>query len=160
MSKDGTLYIAIGMSMKQDTSSAKSINRFLQSFTILKNEKSDNSYFTYTDKVKAYSLDIPADPKPANDYVARDEQHSITSTLNIVTDPKTGAYLLFGVNEASKGYFIESETATLHNMEESLKSKFSSITIDSLYTKNDHKILEYGGMMVNAPLMMKAVLSV
>ena len=156
MSKDGTLYIAIGMSMKQDTSSAKSINRFLQSFTILKNEKSDNSYFTYTDKVKAYSLDIPADPKPANDYVARDEQHSITSTLNIVTDPKTGAYLLFGVNEASKGYFIESETATLHNMEESLKSKFSSITIDSLYTKNDHKILEYGGMMVNAPLMMKA----
>lgn len=156
LSKDGTLYIAIGMSMKKDTSAAGNINRFLKSFKIEKVETGNGDYISYTDHAKAYAVDLPAQPNPGDDYLSKEEQKSISSSLNISIDPKTGAYLMFGVNEASKGYFIESETATLKSIEESQKSKFSSVSIDTIYTKNGHKVLEYGGMMSTAPLMLKA----
>ena len=154
--KDGIMYIALGISMKKDTSAAKSVNRFLHSFTILKNENNSAAYLTFTDKAKAYSIDLPAEPKEANDYFSNTEETSINRDLKITTDPQSGAYLLFGINEAAKGFYIESDHATLNYIVESQKDKFSTISIDSIYTKNNHGVLELGGMMATAPLMIKA----
>ncbi|CAN5529401.1 hypothetical protein BH10BAC2_BH10BAC2_08740 [soil metagenome] len=154
--KDGMLYMAIGMSMKKDTASAKDINKFLQSFTILKSSAAEHPFITYTDKVKAYSIELPSQPKSANDFVGKDEAGMINRQINISTDQQTGAYLLFGFNEAAPGYYIPSDSATFEEIKASQKDKFAEITIDTNYTKNNRKVMEFGGIMATAPLMMKA----
>src|SRR5215203_1974329 len=102
--KNGVMYMAIGMSMKKNASSEASINRFIHSYTILENKKKDNEpYFTYTDKVNAYQVDLPAEPKSANDFANMSEDTSLRSDIQMVTDPQSGAYLFFGINQAAEG---------------------------------------------------------
>ncbi len=154
--KDGTMYMAIAMSMKKDSSAASSINQFLHSFTI--NEHSANNdanTVTYINKMKAYQVNVPVQPKPAGDLASAYKDSTLNKEINIVNDPASGAYLFFGTNEAARGFFIENDSSTLTTIKESQKEKFKHLDIDTTYTKNSHRILEYGGMMVQVPLMMK-----
>jgi len=155
--KDGMMYMAIAMSMKKDTANAASINKFLHSFVIhSENIEDDTKYFTYEDKQKAYSIDLPAKPRSAMDLSSLKKDTSINQEINVVTDPKTGAYLFFGVNQATKGFFIENDSALLVRIKESQKNKFSEISIDTTYIVDDHRVMDYGGTLSQAPLMMKA----
>jgi uncharacterized protein YbaP (TraB family) len=96
LNKDGIMYIAIGISIKDDTSGASSINRFMQSFKILHNATGENTgAVNYVNNAKAYRLDVPAQPKPAGDMLTTQEDSTINRELNVVNDPANGAYLFF-----------------------------------------------------------------
>ena len=154
---DGVMYMAIGTAIKKDSSSENAVARFLKSFAILPQNKkgSDRTYITHTDKTKAFSVEVPAKAVSANESLPQTEDHSIKSDIKIAIDPQTGAYLFFGVNQAEPGYFIENDSITLAQIKESQQSKLSSFMIDTMYIHNGRRIMEYGGMMTDAPLMMK-----
>lgn len=155
--KDGIMYLAIGLSVKKDSAASPSINRFLQSFSINKPRKEQNrNYYTYADVLHGYALDLPGKPKPYDEITSPGKDSSIRRQLNIVADPSSGAYLFFGVNEATKGYYIENDSTNLLSIRQSQSSKFSELTIDTTYIVSGRRVLELGGMMSEAPLMMKA----
>ncbi|SFQ54915.1 TraB/GumN family protein [Parafilimonas terrae] len=153
--KDGMMYMAIAVSMKKDTSGAAPINRFLHSFTIHKTGGGAGIY-NYVNNIKAYKIDVPGQPKPANDVLNEKETAGINSDLNISTDPATGAYYFFGANEAAKGYFITNDSTTLQSIYITQKQKFENVIKDTMYVKNGCRVLEIGGFMKSTPLMLDA----
>jgi hypothetical protein len=156
LSNDGILYMVIGMSMKADTSAAKSINRFIHSFTILQRTPGDNSNaFTYINTSKAFQVDVPTQPKPAGDMMDASTDSTTNREINIVTDPVSGAYLLFGTNEAAKGYDIINDSSLFSSIKESQKEKFLQLSTDTMYLKDGHLCLDFAGMLAQAPLMMR-----
>lgn len=155
--KNGTMYIALGVSTKKGSSNEAGINRFLHSLTLFDNVKVENKSFTYTNKIKAFQVDVPGPVKPGDEYllaVAKDT--SIRQQLNISTDPSTGAYFFFGTNEASPGYTLENDSTILAKIDESQKAKFKEMDTDTVYVKNGARILDICGMMAQAPLTLKA----
>src|SRR6185312_4501081 len=129
----------------------------LHSFSIPENSSHENKIITYTNKTKAFSIEVPAPPKSAADYLAAtSKDSSIRNELNICSDPITGAYFFFGANEAAESYAVENDSVTLAAISESQKSKFKKMSIDTMQLKNGFRILDIGGMMAQAPLMMKA----
>ncbi|TKK67960.1 TraB/GumN family protein [Ilyomonas limi] len=156
--KDGVMYMAIAVAMKKDTAVANAINQFLHSYVITENNNKtdDTKYITYTNAEKAYSIDVPAQPKSTDDLASASDDKSISRDLKTVVDPKSGDYLFFGVNEAAPGFFIPNDSVMLASMKESQKDKFSKLSIDTTYFKDGHRVMEMGGMLVQAPVMMKA----
>lgn len=156
--KDGMMYMALATSMKKDTSAAGSINRFLHSFTIheTSNKTDDTKYITYTNAAGAYSIDVPAQPKSGNDLSGSEEKRTIDRDLNIVIDPRSGDYFFFGTNQAAPGYFIENDSTMLAGIKDAQKDKFSELSIDTAYFINAHRAMDIGGILVQAPLMMRA----
>ena len=103
--KDGTMYMALAMAMKKDTAVVSSIDRFLHSYVIHEpgNKTGDTKYITYTNTEKAYSIDLPALPKPTEEQTQEKDEKSITKELQTVVDPKSGTYFFLGTNEAAPG---------------------------------------------------------
>lgn len=154
--KDGIMYMAVAMSMKKDTSAAQPIAKFLHSFIIHEVSVKNDEGFNYVNNLKAYKIDLPAPPKSANDMLSAYTDTTFTMDLNLVTDPATGAYYFFGANEAAKGFYIANDSSILAGIKKNQKIKFAKLTIDTTYFKNGHRILELGGMMKEAPLMLNA----
>ncbi len=156
LNKDGVMYIAIGISLKADTSGASSINRFMHSFKILHDIASENSgAVNYVNNAKAYRLNVPAQPKPAGDLASVSEDSTINRELNVVSDPANGAYLFFGSSEAAPGYYIQNDSAMLSGMKKSQEDKFLAFTTDTIYTNEGRKTMELAGIMQQFPLMMR-----
>jgi len=153
--KDGQIYMAVGLSMKKDSSAAISINRFLHSFAITTPAPSDSSGYVYVNKTKAYQVQLPAPPQSAGDLLSVHKDSTLQRDLHIVADPATGAYFFFGTNEAAPGYYIENDSATLFGIERSQKDKFSKLTIDTLYLDKGIRMLDFKGMMATTQLMMR-----
>jgi uncharacterized protein YbaP (TraB family) len=153
--KDGRMYIAVAMSMKKDSSAATSVNRFLHSFTIATPAPSDGKSFAYTNKEKAYRVQLPAAPQSADDLLALHNDSTLKRDLLIATDPVTGAYFFFGTNEAAPGYYIENDSTTLEGIERSQKDKFSKLNVDTTYINKGIRMLDFRGLMAATPLMMK-----
>ena len=153
--KDGQMYMAVGLSMKKDSSAAISINRFLHSFAITTPAPSDNGSFAYVNKAKAYQVQLPARPQSADDLLAAHKDNTLKRDLHIVADPVTGAYFFFGTNEAAPGYYIENDSTTLDGIERSQKDKFSKLTIDTFSLNNGIRMLDFKGMMATTQLMMR-----
>ncbi|MEO8820779.1 MAG: TraB/GumN family protein, partial [Ginsengibacter sp.] len=155
--KNGTMYIALGVSTKKGSANEVAINRFLHSLTLFENVKNDSKSFTYINKIKAFQVDLPGPAKSGAEYLsAVTKDSSIRQELNISSDPESGAYFLFGTNEASPGYTLENDSLILATIGESQKPKFKKMLIDTMYVKNGGRSLDIGGMMVQAPLMLKA----
>lgn len=155
--KNGTIYIALGISIKKGSSNEIAINRFLHSFTLFDSVKVDDKSFTYVNKIKAYQVDIPGPAKSGEEYLsAVTKDSSIRQELNISGDPATGAYFFFGTNEANAGYTLENDSLILAKISESQKPKFKKMDVDTMYIKNGLRNLDISGMMVQAPLMLKA----
>jgi len=154
--KDGKMYIALGMSMKSGSADEPDINHFLSSFSITEKAPDTSRIFTYTNKIKAYRLELPGEAKSGGDYTkAMKKDSSILNELNVAGDPATGAYFFFGTNEAAPGYNLENDSVMLAAIRASQTGKFKTISIDTGYIKNGCRTLDIGGMMAQAPLMLK-----
>jgi uncharacterized protein YbaP (TraB family) len=155
--KDGKMYIALGLSTKSGRAGEPAINRFLHSFSITEKAPDTSRIFTYTNKIKAYHLEVPGEPTSGDDYSKATKKDSgIVTKLNIASDPVTGAYFFFGTNEAAPGYNLENDSVMLVAIRASQLSKFKRMSMDTAYIKNGCRILDLAGMMAQAPLMMKA----
>lgn len=153
--KDGMMYMAIAVSMKKDTSGVAFINKFLHSFTI--HTASDgNEEFGYVNNMKAYKLNVPGTPKSGGEMLDSDKDTSVNMDLNISTDPVSGSYYFFGTNDAASGFYITNDSVTLSNIRASQRSRFTTLTVDSMYFKNGHRALEIGGKMKDAQLTLDA----
>jgi uncharacterized protein YbaP (TraB family) len=154
--KNGTMYIALGVSTKKGNSNKNTIDRFLHSLTLFESVKAADKSLTYINKIKAYQVAIPAPAKSGEEYLAAvTKDSSIRQELNISSDPETRAYLLFGTNEASPGYTLENDSLILVKIGESQKSKFKKIDVDTMYIKNGLRNLDISGIMMQAPLILK-----
>ena len=153
MFSDGVMYMALGISVRKDSTSAKDVNRFLKSFTILQKEKVAANFITYTDKEKAFSIDLPAMPKSMNDALADNSDKSLKHDLKISLDPETGAYYFVGVNEANAGYFLDNDINTVKSLFEKQKQRLALVNTDTIYFKNGRRVAEFAGIMKEAPLM-------
>ncbi len=154
--KDGVMYMAIAMSMKKDTSAASPINKFLHSFTISEVAVKHSEGYNYVNQLKAYKIDVPVQPKSANDMLGAYADSTISIDLHLSTDPVTGAYYFFGTNEAAKGFFLVNDSTILAGIRKKQNIKFVKVITDTTYFKNGHRVLELGGMMKEAPLMLNA----
>ena len=109
------------MSTKSGRAGEPAINRFLQSFSITEKAHDTSRIFTYTNKIKAYRLELPGEPTSGDDYTKASKKDSgIVTKLNIASDPLTGAYFFFGTNEAAPGYNLQNDSVMrrfLENME-------------------------------------------
>lgn len=153
--KDGMMYMAVAMSMKKDKSAAPDIDRFLHSFTIFTPSASGNKGFTYTNKSKAYQLELPSAAQSGNDLVAAMPDSTLTRELWVATDNATGAYLFFGTNETAPGYYIENDSTSLALIDQSQNGKFEKLSIDTMYLKNGFRMLDMKGTMSTSPLTMR-----
>lgn len=154
--KDGKMYIALGMSTKSGWAGEPAIKRFLQSFSITEKAHDTSRIFTYTNKIKAYRLEVPAEPTSGDDYTKATKKDSgIVNELNIASDPLTGAYFFFGTNEAAPGYNLQNDSVMLAAIRASQLTKFKRMSMDTAYIKNGCRILDLEGMIAEAPLMMK-----
>ena len=154
--KDGKMYIALGMSTKSGHAGEALISRFLHSFSITQKAADTSGIVTYTNKIKAYRLEVPGEPKSGDDYTkATKKDSTIVNELNIAADPVTGAYFFFGSNEAAPGYNLENDSVMLVAIRASQLSKFKKMSMDTAYIKNACRILDLAGMMADAPLTMK-----
>jgi len=153
--KDGVMYLAIAMSMKKDSAAAPAINRFLHSYTILERKPADTASFTYINTVKAYRLELPAAPQPGGKLLNAFKDTTLQRELYLTTDPATGAYLIFGTNEAAPGYFIHNDSSLLAGIETSQKAKFTKIFVDTQYVSGGIRMLDLQGIAAKVPLMMK-----
>ena len=54
------------------------------------------------------------------------------------------------------GFYLPNDSAILANIKESQHSKFARLSIDTTYFKDGHRVMELGGMMAEAPIMLKA----
>jgi len=154
--KDGKMYIALGMSTKSGIAGEPVIDRFLHSFSITEKAPDTNRTFTYTNKIKAYRLDLPGQVKSGDDFTkAVKKDSTILNELNVAGDPVTGAYFFFGTNEAARGYNLENDSVMLAAIRASQTGKFKKISIDTSYIKNGCRMLDVGGMMVQTPLMLQ-----
>jgi uncharacterized protein YbaP (TraB family) len=154
--KDGTMYMAIAVSMKKDTAAASSVDRFLHSFSITENKDANaGNFMAVENKIKAYHIDVPGKPVSVND-IAGAKDSSILRELSAVVDQSTGTYFFWGANEAAPGYFVENDSTTLAGIRESQKVKFASMSIDTIYIKDGVRMMDIGGIMTQAPLMLKA----
>lgn len=154
--KDGKMYIALGLSTKSGRAGEPAINRFLHSFSITEKAPDTSRIFTYTNKIKAYRLEVPGEPTSGDDYSKATKKDSgIVTKLNIASDPVTGAYFFFGTNEAAPGYNLQNDSVMLVAIRASQLSKFKRMSMDTAYIKNGCRILDLAGMMAQAPLMMK-----
>ena len=156
--KNGILYMALAMAMKKDTAAVSSIEKFLHSYVIHEtaNQTGDAKYTTYTNTEKAYSIDLPVLPKPADELKNKNEDKSLIKDLKTVVDPKSGAYFFLGTNEAAPGFYLPNDSTILANIKESQKGKFARLSIDTTYFKDGRRVMELGGMMAEAPLMLKS----
>lgn len=154
--KDGKMYIALGMSTKTGRAGEPPINRFLHSFSITEKAPDTSRSFTYTNKIKAYRLEVPGEPTSGEDYTrALKKDSGIVNELKIASDPVTGAYFFFGTNDAAPGYNLENDSVMLVAIRASQLGKFKSMSTDTAYIKNGCRILDVEGMMAEAPLMMR-----
>lgn len=153
--KDGVMYMAIGMSMKNDTSAASQINRFIHSFTITQPAQTDNGEITFTNAIKAYQVVVPAQPKSANDMSSILKDSTTLRDINIVSDPASGAYLFFGTNEAAPGYTIPNDSSLFSKLKNSQKTKLKYFTADTSFLKDGRLVTEFAGTMLQSPLKMQ-----
>lgn len=154
--KDGKMYIALGMNTKSGRAGEPVINRFLHSFSITEKAPDTSRIFTYTNKIKAYRLEVPGEPASGDDYTkAAKKDSGIVHELNVATDPVTGAYFFFGTNEAAPGYNLENDSAMVVSIRASQLTNFKSMSMDTAYIKNGSRIFDMEGMMTQASLMMK-----
>ena len=157
LSRNNTIYLAVGFAKKDDEKGAQDVKKFLSSYKPIVNEANANvKSYIYTDSALAYRIELPDKPKSGNDLANIKKDKTIKSSLMVSIDQQTGAYLLFGVNRAEPGYFIVNDSSTLSKMEEGLKDKYSKITQDTIYTRNNHRVLEYNGIAKQALINMRA----
>ena len=158
MYKDGMIYLALAVTArKKDTSAENNTNRFLHSYVIHHPDAqtAETKYITYTNPLKAFRIELPAQPQPINELPNKGKDSTIITNLQTVVDPKSGAYLFFGTNEATPGYFLENDSVMLAGLKESQRSKLSNFSIDTMYLLNGHRVMELGGMMKAAAMMLK-----
>jgi uncharacterized protein YbaP (TraB family) len=154
--KDGKMYIALGISTKSGNAGEPVIDRFLHSFSITEKAPDTSRIFTYTNKIKAFRIELPGEIKSGEDYTeATKKDSTVLNELNIAADPVTGAYFFFGTNEAAPGYNLKNDSVMLVAIRASQLARFKKMSIDSSYIKNGCRILDLGGMMAEAPLMLQ-----
>jgi uncharacterized protein YbaP (TraB family) len=157
LSRNNTIYMAVGFAKKNDQKGETDVNKFLKSFHPHEVEPAGTEKpYTYTDSALAFSIELPDKPKSGDDLVNLKTDKTIKSNLMVSVDQKTGAYLLFGVNRATAGYSIANDSSTLANIREGLKNKYATIISDTVYIKNNHLVLECNGTAKKVQVNMRA----
>jgi len=157
LNKGNVVYMAVAFAMKRDNKSTEALDKFLRSFKpIEKDFTAQLKLYTHIDSTMAYRVDLPSKPGSGSELTEGNTDKSVKSHLSICTDPQTGAYYFFGVNEAAPGYYIENDSITLNNIRKNNGDRYARITTDTMYIKNNHRVMELNGIMSNANLNMRA----
>lgn len=146
LNNKNVIYIALGYSLKKNTRAEADISKFLTGYKAF--EKSTYTFepVVYTDSVLAFSVEIPSKAESADNLAGKREK-GMNSHISVSVDNRSGTYYMFGVNEVAPGFYIENDSTTFENIRTNLKEQFSNVDLDTMYTKNNSRVLEYSGRM-------------
>jgi uncharacterized protein YbaP (TraB family) len=150
------LYYAVAFAATNNVAALNAVDRFFDSFQpITVHQDLQTDYFEYTDTIAAYRISLPGKPKSVNDLV-KSKRSSIVVDLMVSTDPRSGSYYFFGPAETTIGYSFQNDSATANSVHESMLGKFQDITLDTMYSGNGIRIVEFAGSMLNGTMQAKA----
>ncbi len=131
------------------------MTNFFSSFKI-KNSKPDSpgTSFVFTDSVLAYTVELPEKPEIFKEATADKKKDGIRSVVYSDVDNQQGAYLFFGVNTVLPGMYIDNDSVSLESLKTTIKKKTDSVITDSLYFKNNYRVLQYSGYVKQGGLTM------
>lgn len=149
LEKEKMMYFAMGFSVSDKESSRQAVNRFFDSFQpIFTQPPQNNSDYTYIDSAHAYEVVLPAKPKPIDNLPSPDK--NLKGFLSVYTDLETGTYFFCGLNQCKRGYLFRNDGATVQLVRNNLRKKYSTITLDTIYSENSRPVVEmYGSMAKN-----------
>lgn len=152
--KANMLYCALGFSASDTEGSLRAINQFFDSFQpiFIQHDQSTNDY-VYVDSLHCYSLALPSKPNSIDNVNSADK--TLKVVLMISADAQTGAYYFCGFSECKKGYVFQNDSIAIHITHDNLAKKFTDLTRDTAYTRNNRRILEMDGSMINGSMRAK-----
>jgi uncharacterized protein YbaP (TraB family) len=143
-------YIAIGVEENASSKGQGVIDRFLHSFQPKKQVNPEKSVaYYYTDSIMAFSIDLPSKPEPGNDLIKSSDK-STNINLMISVDQNTGSYYMFSANNASRGYCLPNDSLIFLDVRKSLLKKLKNVNHDTVYIKDNRRIMEIDGEMEQA----------
>lgn len=153
LEKDNMVYFAMGISVSDKEISRQAINRFFDSYQpIFTTPLQRNNDYAYIDSAHAYEVLLPSNPN-AVDLPSYDK--TLKAALMITTDPQTGAYYFCGYNQCRKGYVFSNDSSTIQTVRNSVRQKYTDITLDTVYSENDRRILEMNGSLMKNSMRIK-----
>ncbi len=152
LNSENTIYFVVGFSTSDKESSLQAINQFFSSYKpILVDPFQKNNEYTYTDSVHAYELLLPSKPNQIDNLPSTDK--TLKAVLMISADPQTGTYYFCGFDECNKGYAFQNDSSAIHVVKNNLEKKYTNITLDTIYSENNRRILEMNGSMMNNTML-------
>ena len=107
----------------------------------------NNNDYVYTDSVHAYEVMLPSKPTPIDNLTSYDK--TLKSIVMISTDLQTGTYYFCGINECNPGYVFQNDSSALHIVHDNLRKRYTNISLDTIYSENNRRIMEMNGSMMN-----------
>ena len=149
-----TIYFTFGVSTSDKESSLQAIDRFFDSYkpVLIHNVQNNNDY-RYTDSIHAYEVLMPSKPTPINNLPATGKD--IKLLLMMSADNQTGAYYFCGSTECTKGYVFRNDSSAIHSVQNNLKKKYTDITLDTIYSENNRRILVMNGSLMNSTMLVR-----
>lgn len=155
--KNNVLYLAYGHSVKKNASVSSDIDKFLQSFAVFEPSGVSTLSYQLIDSVMAYSVILPSKPEEMNELATGlNQSESERAILKISIDPATGVYFFVGANEVKPGFYIKNDSLHAITLRNNIRKRFSRITLDTIYTRNNNPVLEMAGLMEQQSVLMKA----
>jgi uncharacterized protein YbaP (TraB family) len=157
--KENAIYMAIGFSASEEETSIRAVNQFLDSYQPIQIRRDTGTKdFAYVDSNHFYGMSMPSKPNSIDNLPVSDK--SIRTVLMVSTDPQPGTYYFCGFSECRKGYMFQNDSTVVNKARENLLRKLSDITRDTVYTKNNRRILELNGSMLNGTAWAKTIITV
>jgi uncharacterized protein YbaP (TraB family) len=154
---NNVMYMAVAVAVKKDDKIETSIDRFLSSYKILEKDTSGNEgAYHYVNKLLAYEITLPGKPESINSQINQSADPTIRSELMAVADPLSGAFMFFGVNQSTPGYFLLNDSTVVTALLQNVRLKIDSVIYDTIYYKNNHRVAEIEGRMKEANLHMRS----
>jgi uncharacterized protein YbaP (TraB family) len=153
--KESMIYFAIGFSTSEKEVSLKAIDKFFDSYQpVFIHTAQNNNDYTYIDSVYAYEVQLPSKPSPIDNLKSADK--TLRAVLMVAADAQTGTYYFCGSNECNRGYVFHNDSSTIRTVQENLRKKYTDISLDTIYSENNNRMLEMNGSMMNNSMRVKS----